>query len=71
MRVLSSVLMRPARRSVMRPDGVDGAEVAARRNVRGLEVEVDAHRLEHAAADVVHQRVVAEERKVAGAAAQA
>ena len=49
--------------------GVDGAEVAARGDVGGLQVEVDAGGLEDAAADRVDHRVVAEEREVAGPAA--
>src|SRR5581483_9473557 len=48
----------------------DGAEVAARGDVRRLEVEVDAQRLEHAAPDGVAHRVVAEERQVPGPAAR-
>ena len=43
-------------------------KLPARRDVVGLQVEVDAQSLEHAAADGVAQRVVAEQRQVPGAA---
>src|SRR5581483_9052321 len=52
------------------PLRVDGAEVAARGDVRRLEVEVDAQRLEHAAPNGVAHRVVPEERQVPGPAAR-
>ncbi len=49
---------------------VHGAEVAASRHVLGLQVEVDAHRLQSTAADAIAQGVVAEESQVAGPAAR-
>src|SRR5439155_16866526 len=48
---------------------VDRAEVAARRDVAGAERELDSERLEHAAADLEHHRVVAEEPEVPRATA--
>ena len=51
------------------PLGVDAAEVAAGGEVRGPQRDVDARRLEDASPDLVDQRVVAEEREVAGAGA--
>ena len=68
---LSSVGMRPARRSVMLPLGVERAEVGADGDVAVLEFEADAGGFEGAAADHVLQRVVAEQAEVAGAAAGA
>jgi hypothetical protein len=40
---------------------VDGAEVASRRDIAVLQVEVDSQRFEYAAADLVLQGIVAEE----------
>ena len=68
---LSSLGMRPARRSEMFPCGVDRAEVGADGDVAVLQFEADAGGFEGAAADHVLQRVVAEEAEVAGAAAGA
>ena len=62
---LSSLAIRPARRSVMLPCGVERAEVAADRDVARLELEADAGRLERAAADDVLERIVAEQAEVA------
>ena len=42
------------------PCPIDGAEVAARRHIRRLQVEVYPYRLEHPASDVELQRVVSE-----------
>ncbi len=50
--------------------GVDGAEVAAHRHVAAAHVQADANRFEHAAPDVVDQRVVAEQREVRRTAAR-
>src|SRR5206468_3984398 len=50
--------------------GVDRAEVAARGEVAGAQVELDPERLEDAAADLIVQGIVAEEPEVAGAASR-
>ena len=65
-----SVGIRPARRSVMRPVVVDGAEVTPGGDVAGPEVEVDPERLQDAAPHRVAKRLVAEEAEVPGAAAR-
>ena len=49
---------------------VNGAEVGARRHVAALETHTRTERLQHAAADHGLERVVAEERQVAGPAAR-
>jgi hypothetical protein len=46
------------------PVGVHRAEVAPRRHVARLEMEVDAERFEHAAAHRMLQRIIAEEAEV-------
>ena len=48
---------------------VDAAEVAARGDVAGAQVELDAERFEDAATDLKAQRIVAEQTQVSGAAA--
>src|SRR5262249_45308585 len=48
---------------------VHGAEVAAGRDVPRAQLELDAERLEHAAAHLILERIVAEETEMAGAAA--
>ena len=63
--------MRPARRSVMQALAVHRAEVAARGHVAPAQVELDAQRLEHAAADLVLERIVAEQTEVARARSRA
>lgn len=50
--------------------GVEGAEIAPRRDVVGPEIEIDPERLEHAAADAVAERIVAEQPEVTRAAAR-
>ena len=47
---------------------IERAEVASCGDVLRLEIEVDTERLEDATADVVAQRIVPEQREVAGAA---
>jgi predicted amidohydrolase len=49
---------------------VNGAEVAARRHVAALQVEVDAQSLQYAAAYLVLQGVIAEKGDVAGSGAR-
>ncbi len=51
------------------PRAVDRAEIPAYRYVAGLEREIDPERLQRAAPDPVPERIVAEERQVAGPAA--
>ena len=50
--------------------GVDSAEVASRGNVPGLEVEVDAHRLQHSPPDIKLNRVIAKQSQVSRGAAR-
>src|SRR5439155_11273997 len=52
------------------PRAVDRAEVPARGDVAGAQVELDAERLEDAAPDLIVERIVAEEPEVAGPAAR-
>ena len=49
---------------------IDGAEIAARRNLAGRDGDADAQRLQHATADEVLHRVVAEEPQVARTASR-
>jgi len=46
---------------------VEGGQVAARRNVAGLELDVEAGRRQRAPAELVLERVVAEQPEVTGA----
>jgi hypothetical protein len=46
------------------PFAVDRAEIAPDGDVMGADLDADAERLEHAPADVVHERVVSEEPEV-------
>ena len=66
---LSSLGMRPARRSVMLPCGVERAEVAADGHVLRPQLEADAGGLQGPAADQVLDRIVAEQAQVSGPAA--
>ena len=50
--------------------GVDSAEVAPRRHVARAELELDSQRFEHAAPDLILQRVVAKQTQVAGSTAR-
>ena len=52
------------------PFAIHSAEVAARRHVLRLQVEVDAQRFEHAAADAIPDRVIPEQRQMPRPAAR-
>ena len=70
-RTQTSVAMRPARRSVIAPRASTVQKLPARGHVARPQLEVDAERLEHAAAHRIAQGIVAEEAEVAGPAARA
>ena len=65
-----SVAMRPARRSVIRPAASTVQKLPRAATSSGCSVEADAERLQHAAADLVRERVVAEEGQVRRPAAR-
>ena len=61
----------PARPTIDADPGlVDRAEVAARRDVSGLERKVHPERLEHTSPDPVRQGIVPEERQMTGTASR-
>ncbi len=67
MAAASSVGSRPARRSVMTPSASRVQKLHPGGHVARLELEADAGRRQGAAADLVGERVVAEQAEVAGA----
>ena len=64
-----SLAIRPARRSVIRPCASTVQKLPRAATSFGLQIEVDAERLEHPAADLVLDRIVAEQAEMARPAA--
>ncbi len=69
-RIHSSVLMRPARRSVMMPSASALAKLPRAAMSFGPRSETDAQRLQHTTPDLIVHRIVAEEAEVGRAAAR-